>query len=290
MSEKRNILVQLDTDGHPSLFDRIVALDACADDVLSYGGVRVPDVGGFVRDAIFTRGPKDLVHTAIAIGGSDADLGDALLAEARTHLLPQWGLQVSLMADCNGSHTTPAAAVRLAARHLDLSACRAAVLGGGGRIGRRLVALLLRAGANVLAADVDPSRLRSLAEGLGPTPRGVRLATMLVEPGNLDDAVVGRDLIIAAGPPGVRLLGLGHWQRPDRPHLLIDLNAVPPAGIEGIAARDKAADRNGTLCYGAIGIGELKMKIHKRAVAELFQGNDRFLDLAGIHDLAVQIG
>ena len=36
---KETILIHLDTDACPSVFDRIVALDAGADDVMSYGGV-----------------------------------------------------------------------------------------------------------------------------------------------------------------------------------------------------------------------------------------------------------
>ena len=71
MSDKRKILVQLDTDPSPSLFDRIVAIDAGAEEVVGYGGVRPEHVKRFVQDAIFTRGPKDLAHTAIFIGGND---------------------------------------------------------------------------------------------------------------------------------------------------------------------------------------------------------------------------
>ncbi len=41
MSDKRKILVQLDADAQPSLFDRIVALDAGVDELLSYGQVKM---------------------------------------------------------------------------------------------------------------------------------------------------------------------------------------------------------------------------------------------------------
>jgi methylenetetrahydrofolate/methylenetetrahydromethanopterin dehydrogenase (NADP+) len=58
----------------------------------------------------------------------------------------------------------------------------------------------------------------------------------------------------------------------------IDLNAVPPLGIEGIAATDRNTDRDGVRAWGALGVGAAKMKIHKRAVQELFTGNDKVLD------------
>src|SRR5437763_8499602 len=139
--DKRTILIQLDTDTHPSVFDRVVAIDAGADEVFAYGGVRPEQVRDLVHGAIFTRGPKDLKRTAIFIGGSDVTAGERLLAEVRKHMLPQFGLRVSVLLDANGANTTAAAAVRAAERHLDLKATPALVLGGTGPVGQR-VALL----------------------------------------------------------------------------------------------------------------------------------------------------
>ena len=67
----------------------------------------------------------------------------------------------------------------------------------------------------------------------------------------------------------------------------IDLNAVPPVGIEGVELTDKGADRDGVICYGAIGVGGTKMKIHKAAVAQLFEANNAVLDIEEIYELAV---
>ena len=53
---------------------------------------------------------------------------------------------------------------------------------------------------------------------------------------------------------------------------------MPPAGIAGIEPTDKAQDRDGVIAYGALGVGGLKMKIHKRAIARLFESNDQILD------------
>src|SRR5215468_322249 len=149
MADKRTILIQIDGDPLPSVFDRVVAIDAGADEVFSYGGVRLEQVRELVHGAIFTRGPKDLKRTALFIGGSDVAAGERLLAEACRHMLPQYGLQVSVLLDANGANTTAAAAVRAAARHLDLANAAALVLGGTGPVGQRVARLLARQGADV---------------------------------------------------------------------------------------------------------------------------------------------
>jgi methylenetetrahydrofolate/methylenetetrahydromethanopterin dehydrogenase (NADP+) len=65
----------------------------------------------------------------------------------------------------------------------------------------------------------------------------------------------------------------------------IDLNAVPPLGLEGIEVMDKAKDRDGLICYGALGVGGTKMKIHKAAIRRLFESNDQMLDAEQIYEL-----
>ena len=50
-----------------------------------------------------------------------------------------------------------------------------------------------------------------------------------------------------------------------------------------IAVTDKAAVRDRVTCYGAIGVGGLKMKIHKTAIRKLFEANDQVLDTAEVY-------
>jgi hypothetical protein len=66
----------------------------------------------------------------------------------------------------------------------------------------------------------------------------------------------------------------------------VDLNARPPLGIEGIEVVDKGIERDGVIGYGAIGVGDLKMKVHKAAVARLFEANDLVLDVEEIYQIA----
>ena len=71
--------------------------------------------------------------------------------------------------------------------------------------------------------------------------------------------------------------------------MAIDLNAVPPTGLEGVEITDKAAENDGVICYGAIGIGGTKMKIHKAAIDQLFLSNDQVLDAEQIYALGKSI-
>ena len=155
---RAEFIFQLDSDAHPSVFDRVVAADAGADDVFSYGGVKPEQVRELVHGAIFTRGPKDLKSTALFIGGSDVAAGERLLAEAVKAMIPAFGLRVSVLLDANGANTTAAAAVRAAARHLELSGTRALVLGGTGPVGQRVARLLAGQGAQVRVGSRQQAR------------------------------------------------------------------------------------------------------------------------------------
>ena len=78
------------------------------------------------------------------------------------------------------------------------------------------------------------------------------------------------------------------WQSSRSLQVAIDLNAVPPMGLEGIQAQDKAANYDKKICYGALGVGGLKMKIHKAAITRLFQTNNAVLDAREIYNLATK--
>ncbi len=77
------ILVQLDPDSHPSVFDAVVAIDSNVDHLLQYAGVGVEAVRGLVHGAMFTRSPAELKNTALFIGGSSVSAGEALLKAVR---------------------------------------------------------------------------------------------------------------------------------------------------------------------------------------------------------------
>lgn len=286
--DKRKILIQLDSDPQPSVFDRVVAVDAGADEIFAYGNVKPEQVQGLVHGAIFTRGARDLKSTAIFIGGSDVAAGAKLLQEARKHMLPRFGLSVSVMLDANGANTTAAAAVRAAGRHLDLKNVPALVLGGTGPVGQRVARLLARAGARVVVGSRQEARaaevcvdIVSHVAGADVRPAGTGSAESLAR------ALDGKTLVIAAGAAGIVLLPAAVRKSLPGLKVAIDLNAVPPLGIEGIEATDKGAQHDGVIGYGALGVGGTKMKIHKAALARLFEDNQLVLDAEEIFAMAM---
>jgi hypothetical protein len=287
MSDKPTILLQLDTDPQPSVFDRVVAVDAGAAHVFSYGGVRPESARELVHGCIFTRGPKDLHRTAIFVGGSDVVAGERVLAEVRKHLLPQFGLRVSVMLDSNGANTTAAAAVRAAARHLNLANTPALVLGGTGPVGQRVARLLAREGAEVRIGSRQKDRAEAVCDAIRELVPGAAVeAVATASAADAPKALSGRLLVVTAGAAGVVLLPKKVRLACGTLQVAIDLNAVPPAGIEGVEVGDKEARRDGITTYGALGVGQTKMKVHKAAVAKLFERNDQVLDAEEVYELA----
>ena len=74
----KKLLLQLDTDAHPAVFDTVVAYDGGADHVIGHGNVTPDNVTPLVEGSIFTRAPKDKNNTALFVGGSDMAAGEKL--------------------------------------------------------------------------------------------------------------------------------------------------------------------------------------------------------------------
>lgn len=284
MQHMKKILIQLDTDSFPSTFDRVVAVDAGAEELFSYGAVTPETVESLVHGAIFTRGPRDLMNTAIFIGGSNVAAGEALQKAVTKTLFGPF--KVSVMMDSNGSNTTAAATVLAAARHLNLAQTTAVVLGGTGPVGCRVVQLLLNQGATVRLGSRSQERSQATCESLASPENRSRLSAHETQSASgMTKACDGVQLVVAAGAAKTQLISARQLQSISTLKLAIDLNAVAPAGIEGIEVMDKARDNAGVLMYGAIGIGGTKMKIHHAAIKSLFLANDRVMDTVAIYEL-----
>jgi methylenetetrahydrofolate/methylenetetrahydromethanopterin dehydrogenase (NADP+) len=285
---KPNILIQFDPDPQPSSFDRVVAVDAGADRVFAYGGVKPEQVEALVYGAIFTRGPQDLKHTAIFIGGSDVAAGEAILKRVtQTFFGP---MRVSVLFDANGANTTAAAAVLAAGLHLNLGGADALILGGTGPVGLRVGLLLAHEGAKVRLASRSADRSADAVNALRQSVPDANVRSCAIGgDGDFAQALEGVDLLVSAGKAGVRMISSKAWHAADMLDVAIDLNAVPPAGVEGVDPMDKAAEREGVTTYGAIAVGGTKMKIHKAAVRALFEGNDRVLDAEQVYALGKQV-
>jgi hypothetical protein len=285
--DKSTILVQLDTDPQPSVFDAVVAVDAGVAHLFRHGQVRPENVRDLVYGALFTRGHADLHCTALFVGGSDVAAGEAVLEAVKATFFA--GFRVSVLFDANGSNTTAAAAALAVLQGVEalggsIEGTPVAVLGTG-PVGQRVARLLARLGGDVAIGSRQHERARALAERLGALTGAAigPFATAGLEA--LRAGLEGKEVIVAAGPAGVTLLPAD--VRRDLPNLkvAIDLNAVPPLGIEGVAATDKGTERDGVRCWGALGVGGTKMKIHKQAIQELFKANDKVLDAEQVLEL-----
>jgi hypothetical protein len=284
----KRILVQLDTDLLPSTFDRVVAIDAGADEIFSYGGVTPENVEPLVHGAMFTRKPADLKHTAIFVGGGSVAAGQAVLKKVLSAFFGP--VRVSVMMDSNGSNTTAAATVLAASRHLDVSRATALVLGGTGPVGCRAASILAGLGAHVRLASRKLSKAEDMCRELARASDPARFTPVgwpADEPTTICDGV---DLLISSGAAGVELMAAEMWRSIPTLKVAVDLNAVPPVGLAGIEIMDKAVERGGVICYGAIGVGGTKMKIHVAALQRLFEANDLVLDTAAIYDIGKTIG
>jgi hypothetical protein len=288
-SDKPKVLVQLDSDPQPSVFDGVVAVDAGVDQLFRHGAVTPENVRDLVYGALFTRGPADLHRTAIFVGGSKVLAAEAVLeAVKKTFFGP---FRVSVLFDANGSNTTAAGAVlaALEATGGSLHGARVAILAGTGPVGQRITRLVGRLGASVVLGSRDLGRASALAERLHDTTGGSVSPFDMTREESIRGAIEGAAVIINCGPTGVRLLPHVLWRGSDTLKALIDLNAVPPLGIEGVEANDKDKERSGVRAWGALGVGRTKMKIHRRAVQELFAANDRILDAEEVLELGTTL-
>jgi methylenetetrahydrofolate/methylenetetrahydromethanopterin dehydrogenase (NADP+) len=285
----KKVLLQLDTDQHPSPFDAIVAHDAGVDVLLSHGAVAPEAVRDLVQGAVFTRAPGDS-SLAVWVGGSDVSAGEMVLDEVQaTYFGP---FRLSAMLDSDGCNTTAATAIALIARDRDLRGRRAVVVGVG-PVGVRSATLLTQEGCEVLATTIP-------ADVLGTDsyrrPRGLEVAERLgIDAHEVEDraemeaALEGANIVLAAGPAGVQLLRQEVWSANPTIELLADYNAAEPLGIEGVEAGDDLVEREGKLVLGALGIGGKKMKTHKACVRRLFERNDLVLNADGVYAVAREI-
>ena len=289
---KSKILIQLDPDKQTSTFDSVVAIDAGVDQILRYNAVTAEQIEGIIHGAIFTRGVEDLKSTALFFSGSNIEATEALVAKAKDSFIGP--MRVSMMSDPNGCNTTAAAAVLSAKRHIDFSDKTIAILAGTGPVGTRISHLIAGPandgdGATIKICSRQMSKAESVCRELKDRlPSANFIPCHTSNSDQTKDTVYEAHAIFAAGAAGVELLDQS-WQTLPNLKVAIDLNGVPPYGIQGINVLDNAKDFGGKTCYGAFGIGGLKMKIHKQAIKKLFESNNQTLEVEEIFAISAEI-
>lgn len=280
----KKLLLQLDSDKHPSVFDTITAYDAGADQVLALGNVAVEDVRDLVYGAMFTRGGDALKNSAVFIGGSNVAVGEAMLKAATGAFFGP--VRVSVMADPNGSNTTAAAAVVKITQSVPAAGKRAVILAGTGPVGQRAAVLLAQEGAEVSITSRSLERAQAVARQIKDR-FGLEVTSLEVRDEEATSrALEGAHIVLTTGAAGATLAKQETWAPNPTLQVVADVNAVPPLGIEGIKATDAGKEREGKIAFGALGIGGPKMKIHRACVARLFTANDLVLDVEEIYRIA----
>jgi hypothetical protein len=273
---KQKILLQLDSDKHPSVFDAVVAVDAGIDRLLQYGDVSEEEVESLVHGCIFTRGIPNLASTAIFVGGSDVGQGERLAKKVSKAFFGP--MRVSVMMDANGANTTAVAAVLSAEKHISWSGASVVILAGTGPVGQRVARLTAAAGARVFIGSRNRKRAEEVCDQIASRVDGAQAEPLVSGESSLSESIAAADALFACGAAGICLAQKADWANSASLRVAVDLNAVPPLGIEGIDVMHKAEMAGNIACYGAIGVGGLKMKIHKRSLQSLFESNEAFLD------------
>jgi methylene-tetrahydromethanopterin dehydrogenase len=286
--EKPFILHLLTPARHASPFDVNMACDAGYDVVVPYANVGQDEVASLTQDAIFSRGPKRARRTGHYIGGRDIGVASDMLKAAVKAMVPPF--EVSVFADPSGAFTTAAAMIACVERQLrrahqtDLRQLDVLVLGGTGPVGAAAAVLATEAGARatIVSRRLDHARatVADLAARYGTAIAAAQGGSETQDASLVRNAAV----VLACGAAGARLLTKARLE--DAASLLVvaDVNAVPPAGVEGVGVTDDgvavAAGSGKAVGIGALAIGNVKYQT-QRSMLETMRASDKaiYLDL-----------
>jgi methylenetetrahydrofolate/methylenetetrahydromethanopterin dehydrogenase (NADP+) len=281
----KKILIQLDTDQHPSAFDAIAAYDADVDVVIGYGEITAENLADVVQGAIFPRGPDGLAHTAFWVGGSKVRDGEAVFKAAQKLFFKPFN--PSIMLDSDGSNTTSAAAVARVRGAVELKGAKAAVIGVG-PVGLRTAELLRREDAEVTMFTFPPDTMEGKHRRASGIPVAEEAGFDVIEPSSsdeLDSGLAGHAVIYAAGPAGTQILRRSGWAR-EGVRVVVDYSAAEPVGVEGVERGDSLEEEDGVLKLGALAVGGPKMKVQRACIQAMFATKGTVLDLDGVYDVA----
>lgn len=263
----KHILHMLTPLKHISPFDVNMALDAGFDAVLPYTEVTTGEVTALVQDAMFSRPPKTGVSTGVFIGGKQAIAALDMLETARKALVPPFG--ISFFADPAGSFTTAAAMVACVEKLLrdkkerDLKGVRIAVFGATGVVGFSSAVIAALHGADVTLVGYDGIKRVSEGAAAIKTRFGADVGAADGSDDGKNSAVLAdAEIAFCAGRAGVQILSRAQIEAASKLLIVADVNAVPPAGVEGLDVMANGAElnANGTLGIGPLAIGNVKYK------------------------------
>jgi methylene-tetrahydromethanopterin dehydrogenase len=265
---RKHILHMLTPLKHMSPFDVNMALDAGFDAVVPYVGVGLDEVTGLVQDAIFSRPPDAGADTGIFIAGKDVSLALDMFDAAKKSMVPPF--QVSVFADPAGSFTTAAAMVakveKALAKKFDrtLKDTRITIFGATGVVGFCTAVIAAKEGARVTIVGHDGAeRVKKVAAEM-KRRFGVEVAA---EDGSSEAKKTAlaesAEVILTAAKAGVQVISKAQLAAAEKLLIAADVNAVPPAGVEGLGvhANGDPIDGSNAIGIGPLAIGNVKYKV-----------------------------
>jgi methylene-tetrahydromethanopterin dehydrogenase len=261
----KNILHMLSPLRHMSPFDVNMALDAGFDAVVPYIDVKLEEVMPLVQDAMFSRSPRDAVHTGVFIGGKDAVLALDMLDQVRKTLLKPF--EISAFADPAGSFTTAAAMVACVEKILKqkksktLANARIVIFGATGPVGYTSGVIAALEGAEVTLTARELNKVQAKAEEIKQRFGLTVHAVQAKSPDEVSAALAGKEVALCAAAAGVQVISASMLAAAKSLLVSADVNAVPPAGIEGLELMANGAElAGGSLGIGPLAIGDVKYK------------------------------
>ena len=265
---RKHILHMLTPLRHMSPFDVNMALDAGFDAVVPYVGVTSGEVTGLVQDAIFSRPPDAGVDTGIFIGGKDVSLALDMFDAAKKAMVPPF--RISVFADPAGSFTTAAAMVAKVEKALQakfergLKDARIAVFGATGVVGFCTAVIAAKEGAKVTLAGHDGvERVKKVGAEISARFKvEVDVADGSTDAGKKAVVEVA-EVILTAARAGVQVISKAQLKAAAKLLIAADVNAVPPAGIEGLAvnANGDPLEATKAVGIGPLAVGNVKYKV-----------------------------
>ena len=279
---KRSILHMFDPMPNNSPFDINMALDAGFDVLMPYSNVKLESIQNLTQDAIFSRSPSGIKKTGIFIGGRDMGLAIDMLEATKPAMVPPF--EVSVFADPSGAYTTAAALVACVEKALqqthrkELKDCKALVFGGTGPVGIATGIIASLQGADTALVDhlsIDTAsdtakqyNRRFNAKLTGAVARNDEEKIAL-----LADA----DIVFCTAKAGVRVLSAAVLAQTKQLKVAGDVNAVPPAGIEGIKSNDMAeplihaAQAANAVGVGPLAVGNVKYQLQHKLLKSILE-------------------
>jgi methylene-tetrahydromethanopterin dehydrogenase len=267
-----------DTDDNASPFDINMAYDAGFDIVVPISKMSADQVPKLVQDAIFSRKPK--APTTFFIGGSNVKEGEKIAKAVKKSLVPPF--QCPVIIDPRGSHTTASAVVAMTinvANNMhnisDLKGKKVVVYGAG-PVGRIAAKLGAKIGCDMYLVETwdksNKASIENLAEELSKEAGDISIPIKGIfapDPEKRFEISQSADIIWSLAAAGIEILSEDLMKKLTGKKIVIDINLVPPYGIEGIKPKHYNDEiYPGIFGIGALALGKLKANSESQILKE----------------------